>query len=659
MPTSDTPQLNRGDHIGEYLIVDVIGDGGFSIVYKALDTLLQRPVAIKQLRPEAFYEEGSREWFVREARLTASLNHPNIVQIYNLRDEGDSLFLIMEYLPGDLHTQIKNKGPQDKTSVLRVATDMCLALDTLHARNVIHRDIKPENILIAQANHYKLADFGLAHVHPTQPHGRDDGTGPQPGTLLYMSPEQAFGREIVPQSDIYSLAVVLYEAITGHYYFRFNEYREGESTLLNLIANADPLPFQRFHPTIPPEISEPIMRALSKDPAQRPPNARAFLGDIKSAFSRSKHSTLSQKRRPLEAQRLLASPEVKRELYTVRTLRDADHQPEQALERLRTVWQTSPGVPEIAAEWGETLIALGRTDEGRHWVDTAVRMNPDLPFAQLVLADLFRNVDNNEEAADEAVVQAIMCDADLVYAVLYEDIVESLHEPDKYQGFVELFRRAASEQATSIILHNLGQVLALNKERTSESIHTFETAIRRDPDYGPAYVGLGSLLIELGRPHDAIPLFEQAAYVTFPSLPSWDWHKANTVYHRSHVFVALAVTYAQIGQYESSAAAARSVLQLDPMALEEDAPDLLTAYAQAAEAWITQNELVRVYKFLNQIIPLAAQWGNVQIFGLLETMQNSVSEQDRRKGQWDEAMEWLRTGVNNLHQTPMRQSSET
>lgn len=648
---SEIMQLTRGDFVGEYRILDVIGDGGFSIVYKAEDVVLRREVAIKQLRAEAFKEDGSLDWFIREAQLTASLNHPNIVHIYTLREEGDSWFLVMEYLPGDLHSLLKENGPLERTIILKIASDICHALETLHSRDVIHRDIKPENILIAQPDHFKLADFGLAHVHPARWHGMDDSSGPQPGTLLYMSPEQAFGREITPRSDIYSLAVVLYEAITGHYYFKFNEYKQSEDTLLDLIANAAPLPIKRTHPTVPADIAEPILRALSKDPALRPPTARAFLGDLKNAISRSKHSTLSQKRRPLEPQKMVASTELLRQLYAIRTRRDADHQPEQALEQLRVIWQTSPGVPEVAAEWGETLIALGRIEEGRNWLDTAVRLNPELPFAQLALADLYRNVDDNDDAAEDALVQAIHADVDLAYAVLYEDIEEALGEPEKFQEYVDLFQRAASERATAPILVNLGQVLSLDKTRVRDGIAAFEAAVHLDPDYGPAYVGLSSLLIEHKRLNEAIALLEQATYAYFPNLSPDEWHKTHTIYQRPHAFLALAVTYAQVGQYESSAVAARSVFDMDRTALEEDAPALLVAYLQAAQNWIKQDDYLRAYRLLNQAIPLAAHWGNQEVFSLIESIQNKVDEPHRRKRQWDDAVDWLKTSLVNIRHT--------
>ncbi len=642
--------LQPNDLIGEYRIIDLIGNGGFSVVYKAEDLNLERPVAVKQLSPEVFSEAGTREWFIREARLAASLNHPNIVSTYALREQGDMLFIIMEYMDGgDLHSLIAQNGSLDRTTLLKVAVDMCSALETLHARNVIHRDIKPENIMIAQEGQFKLGDFGLAHIRQSYAHSLNRTTGPQPGTLLYMSPEQALGEEITVQSDIYSLAIALYEAITGHYYLDYDFRSDDEDLLLDMIVQAPPLPITVRDSSVPEELDEPILRALSKNPEDRPKNARQFLSEIKNAFSRAKRSTLSQKRRLLTSQAAPTPPELWHDLYAVRTLRDADHQPQKAQDRLQVLWQQYSGLPEVAAEWGETQIALGQIDEGRNWLERAVRLKPDIPFAQLALADLYRDVDENDADADSATVEAIHADADLAYAVLYDDIVASLDDPVQYEHFVEIFHRAAQERPSAAVYHNLGQVLALHKKRKSESILCFETALDLDADYGPAYVGLGTLLTEQDQLDEAIGTLEQGTYRFYPPLPPEDWHKSNTVYQRAHAFLALAVAYAQAEQFENSAIAAFTALDLDPSELEDNAEDLLSAYAQAADEWMTAGEYLRAYKFLNQCIPLAAHWGYVRIFMLLAVAQQKIDASQQRKEQWEDATDWLRASALHLN----------
>lgn len=645
-----------GDTIGEYRILDIVGNGGFSVVYHAEDMNLERSVAIKQLMPEAFSEEGTREWFIREARLTASLSHPNIVQIHSLRDEGDLVFLVMEYLPSDLHTLMRRAGTLDRAKVMKVASDICRALETLHARNVLHRDVKPENILIGTEGQFKLADFGLAHIPPRRRQDPDDSSGPQPGTLLYMSPEQAFGRTVTPRSDIYSLAVVLYETITGHYYFDYDEYEGTDDELLNLIEEGEPLPLDKHHRTVPPEIIEPLLRALSKDPEERPATARAFLADLKTAIARSKHLTLSKKRRSLANQeRPIASPELLDELYAIRTLRDAEHQADLAIDHMRSIWRNHPGIPEVAAEWGETLIAAGRAEDGRTWLEGAVRMNPNLPFAHLSLADLYRDLDENHEEADAATIRAILIDPDLVYAVLYDDIVAALGDTDEFEHYVMLFREAATVSPTPPMLHNLAQVLALS-DQLAESVTMFKRALEQDSDYGPAAVGLASILVTQQHTDMAIKLLEHARYANFPRLPAGDWHKTNTIYQTVHAHLALAIAYAQAGQYENSAIASRTVLDLNQDELNEDAPALLAAYVNAARRWIQSGHALRAYKFLNQVIPLAGTWGHVEVFALLEETQAFLGSEHQRPRQWEDALEWLARGADPNHRSTPQDS---
>lgn len=646
-------RLSAGDCIGDFCIREVIANGGFSVVYLAHDRRLRRAVAIKQLSPEAFSEEGSRDWFIREAQLTASLAHPNIVQIYSLHEQGELVFLVMEYLPGDLLQLVRTHGPLDRDRFVAVANDICRALETLHVRDIIHRDIKPENILIGAEGQFKLADFGLAHVHPAQRLGLDDATGPQPGTLMYMSPEQALGQNVTPRSDIYALAVVLYEAATGRYYLDYDQKNDSDERLLQLIQHAAPLPFEGHDPSLPALVGEALNRALSKAPAQRPATARAFLADLKNAISRGKQ--LARVPQPREAHTALPaaiSDELLRDLYIIRTLRDAQHQPELARDQMRVIWKTYPGVPQVAAEWGETLLAVGRIEEGRNWIESALRLEPNLPFAHLALARIYRDIDEDDAEADAAATTAIALDADLAYAVLYDEINAALADPAAFARYVTLFQRAAESAPSVAVLHNLGQVLALDRRFARQALFAFKQALTVDPAYGPASIGLANLLIDLDRLPQAIPFLEHARHARFPTLSPGDWHRVNTVYQPVHAHLALAIGYARLGHYESSAVAARAVIDLDRAELEADAPDLLASYAAAARTWLASGDPVRAYKFLNQIIPLAALWGHVETFTLLEEAQGALAPELLRPQQREDSLEWLRNAVTAFRRAP-------
>ncbi len=294
--------LETGYLICEYRIIEVIGDGGFSVVYKAEDTQLERWVAIKQLNPDAFAEYATAERFKREARLAASLNHPHIVSTYALRQEGDLLFLIMEYMPGgSVRDLIERYGFLAPGTVVKLAAHVCHALEALHMREIIHRDIKPENILCTADGDFKLADFGLAHNARVEP--RQRAAGPQSGTLHYMSPEQALGHELTPASDIYSLATVLYEALSGRYYLPILD----EAEMIDLITSLLPVFLSSYSAALD-VFDAPLMRALAKNPAERPLSARLFFDEIRNA---------SKQRRAAAP-----PPELEHELHTIRVLRD-------------------------------------------------------------------------------------------------------------------------------------------------------------------------------------------------------------------------------------------------------------------------------------------------------------------------------------------------
>ncbi|MBM2850371.1 MAG: serine/threonine protein kinase, partial [Anaerolineales bacterium] len=180
--------LSPNQPLDEFKIIRRLGAGGFGAVYLAQDTLLNRPVAIKELYATLAADNSAFQRFLQEARTAGSLNHPNIVTVYGLR-------------------------------VKEIAAEIAEALAAVHARGIVHRDIKPENILLAEDGHAKVTDFGIAHV-PREAGGLSlTQTGFQPGTILYMSPEQMRGEELTGASDVYQLAVVLHEMVTGRHYF--------------------------------------------------------------------------------------------------------------------------------------------------------------------------------------------------------------------------------------------------------------------------------------------------------------------------------------------------------------------------------------------------------------------------------------------------------
>lgn len=250
--------------IGRYEILEVIGQGAMGIVYKALDPLIERTVAIKTV-PIAQLKEESSEFearFLREAQSAGRLSHPNIVTIYDVGETDDLAYIAMEYLSGTTLREIMDKGPIPLDLVAATASQIAEALAYAHEHGVVHRDIKPSNIVITLPHgQVKLTDFGIAHLVNSE----KTTAGLMLGSPRYMSPEQAMGQEINGRSDIFSLGAVLYEMLTGEYAFN------GESlpSILYGVINTTPVLPTLLRPEISVSFETLVMNMLSKQTEAR------------------------------------------------------------------------------------------------------------------------------------------------------------------------------------------------------------------------------------------------------------------------------------------------------------------------------------------------------------------------------------------------------
>ncbi len=260
-----------------YELEDLLGQGGMAQVYRARDRVLGRPVAIKILRAEYTGDATLVARFQREARAAANLVHPNIVAIYDVGQEGSLYYIVMEFVSGPtLKEIIRQRAPLPVDFALRVAEQVCSALEYAHRHEVIHRDVKPQNILLSEDEEIvKVADFGIAKSR-LDPDSTADRLAL--GTVKYISPEQARGADVLPQSDIYSLGVVLYEMLTGQQPF------DGETPISIAVQQIEtpPLPPRQINPYLPIPVESIVLRAMSKDPHDRFPSAR----DMRMALER-------------------------------------------------------------------------------------------------------------------------------------------------------------------------------------------------------------------------------------------------------------------------------------------------------------------------------------------------------------------------------------
>ncbi|SER92094.1 serine/threonine protein kinase [Pedococcus cremeus] len=261
---------------GRYRVLSHIADGGMATVYLALDTRLDREVALKVMRPGLAADETFVSRFRREARSAARLSHPNVVAVFDQGEDDGTIFLAMEYVPGQtLREVMQAEGPLTPRAALDFLDPMLQALASAHRAGIIHRDVKPENVILREDGTVKVADFGLARAVTTQTTAAQ--TGMLLGTVAYLSPEQVERGIADARSDVYAAGLILFEMLTGEKAFT------GDTPIhvaYQHVHGSVPVPSSRVA-DVPPELDALVAHATSRDPDQRPADADGFLAEVR------------------------------------------------------------------------------------------------------------------------------------------------------------------------------------------------------------------------------------------------------------------------------------------------------------------------------------------------------------------------------------------
>ncbi len=517
---SEGPEVARlvPYEISHYRIIERLGAGGMGEVFLAQDVLLDRKVAIKMLPAKSIGNEQAKKRLFREAKAAATLDHPNICAIYEVGEEGDCAFIVMQYIEGRTLSSIIKNNALSPLEVVDIGTQAAEALAEAHSRGVIHRDIKPQNVIITPRGQVKILDFGLAKiVHDEQAmhtgaetESRLTDTGEIVGTVGYMSPEQLRDLPLDARSDLFSLGVMLYECATGKSAFV-------GSTKIQIslqVIEVDPQKPSQLSAAVPSELDAIILKALAKDPDARYQSAGAMLADLRRMENALQGSVLNT--RPLTPTPRSSRPRAPQGLssrirtapvtlklglilvplvilgtwWAVRTARPSTHQPS----------------PE-ARKWyedGARAMRAGAFYEARKQLEQSISIDDRFALSHARLAQTYLELDNIDKAREEllralslASDRASLTRADSTYIDAISATVgrEFAKAIDYYQKLAD--EAPDSEKASAYVDVGRAYDRSDNIDKAQDS---YRKAIEKDSQSPAAYLRLAILL---GRSQDS------------------------------------------------------------------------------------------------------------------------------------------------------------
>ncbi len=573
--------------LAHYEILEKLGQGGMGVVYRARDTRLEREVALKVLPAGTSASADSRRRLLEEARAASTLNHPNVVTIYDVRTDGDVDSIAMEYVRGETLDQLLKKQPLAMKELIHYATQIADALQAAHTNGIIHRDLKPANVMVTPQGVVKLLDFGLAK--------RQESPGWEPsahtatiegmlvGTAAYMSPEQAENRKLDSRSDIFSFGAVLYEMATGKRAF------EGESVISTLAA----ILRAEHRPLTGTELDHIVSRCLARNPADRFQSMAEVKAMLEEPLSSSRIQRLKAK--IIEAPSIAVLPfanmsaDPEQEYF-------CDGITEEILNALAKIDCLKVASRTSAFRFkgkGEDIAEVGRQLHVKTVLEGSVRKAGSRVRISAQLVDVANGFQLWSERYDR--------DMQDIFAV-QDEISQAITAALRIKLAVPLCDVPARRPTENVDAYNLYlKGMYFNNKRSAEALRRglglFEQAAAADPEYAPAYAGIGEsygLLLSVGAlpPAEAFPKAKAAmlkaldldeslanAHSGLGSLLAIyerDWEGAEECFQRalvlnpgdSRVHLSYAVNYlAPRGRLDDALAAVRKALEVDPLSV--------------------------------------------------------------------------------------------